>query len=185
MASYGLNRARLTQPMFQIWSCQMFQIPLLVKTGYIASVPLSVNGKRGFNLAEFLLVVQWLSHVWLFVTPWTAAPQASQTSTISQSLLRFMSIESMMPSNHLIPCHPLLLPSIVPSIRVFSSELGLQFRCPSIGASASVLTDLISLPSQELSRVFSSTTVQKHQFFDAQLCLRSTFHIHTWLLEKP
>ena len=166
MASYGLNRAWLTQPMLQIRSCQMFQIPLLVKTGYIASVPFSVNGKKGFNLAEFLLVVQWLSHVWLFVTPWTAAHQASQTSTISQSLLRFMSIESMMPSNHLTPCHPLLLPSIVPSVRVFSNEFTSGGQ--SIGASASILTDLISLPSPELSRVFSSTTVQKHQFFNAQ-----------------
>ena len=99
-----------------------------------------------------------LGQVWLFATPWTAASQASLSFTISQSLLRFMSIESVMLSNHLILCCSLLLlPSISASIRVFSSELGLQFRCPSIGASASVLTDLISLPSQELSRVFSST----------------------------
>ena len=69
------------------------------------------------------VVVQSLSCVQLFVTPWTAACQASLSITISQSLLKLMSIESVMPSNHLILCHPLLLlPSIFPSIRVFSSE---------------------------------------------------------------
>ena len=67
--------------------------------------------------------VQSLSHVQLLVTPWTAAHQASLSITNSWSLLKLMSIESMMPSNHLILCHPLLLPpSIFPSIRVFSSE---------------------------------------------------------------
>ena len=65
--------------------------------------------------------VQSLSHVWLFVTPWTAARQASLSFTISQTLLKLMSIESVMPSNHLILCRPLLLPSIFPSIRVFSN----------------------------------------------------------------
>ena len=68
-----------------------------------------------------VVVVQSLSHVWLFVTPWTAARQASLTITISQSLLRLMSIESVMPSNHLILCCPLLLlPSVFPSISFFS-----------------------------------------------------------------
>ena len=117
--------------------------------------------------------VQSLSCVWLFATPWTAAHQAS-SQTISWSLFRLMSIESVMSSSHLILCHPfLLLPSIFPSIR------GVQ--C--IGASASVsvlpmniqswfpfgLTGLISLLSKGLSRVLSSTTVWKHQFFGAQL----------------
>ena len=73
--------------------------------------------------------VQSLSHVWLFVTPWTAARQASLSITNSRSLLKFMSIESVMPSNHLILCHPLLLlPSFVPSIRVFSNESVLPIR---------------------------------------------------------
>jgi len=68
-----------------------------------------------------VVVVQSLSHVWLFVTPWTAARQASLTITISQSLLRLMSIESVMPSNHLILCCPLLLlPSVFPSSSFFS-----------------------------------------------------------------
>ena len=72
-----------------------------------------------------------LSHVQLYVTPWTAACQASLSITSSQSLLKFMSIESLMPSNHLILCHPLLLPpSIFPNIRVFSNELVLCIRWP-------------------------------------------------------
>ena len=75
--------------------------------------------------------VQSLSHVWLFVTPWTAAHQASLSISNSQSLLNVVSIESVMPSNHLILCHPLLLPpSIFPSIRVFSSESVLHIRWP-------------------------------------------------------
>ena len=72
-------------------------------------------------------VVQSLSHVWLFTTPWTAAHQASLPFTVSWSLLKPMSIELMMPSSHLILCH-LLLPSIFPSIRVFSSESALHFK---------------------------------------------------------
>ena len=75
--------------------------------------------------------VQSLSHVWLFATPWTAARQASLSITNSQSLLKLMSIESVMPSNHFILCHPLLLlPSIFPNIRVFSNELVLRIKWP-------------------------------------------------------
>ena len=75
--------------------------------------------------------VQSLSRVWLFATPWTAARQASLSITNSQSLLKLMSVESVMPSNHLIFCHPLLLlPSIFPSIRVFSNESTLCMRWP-------------------------------------------------------
>ena len=78
-----------------------------------------------------LVVVQLLSHVRLFATPWTAAHQASLSFTISQSLLKFTSIESVMPSNHLIlSCPLLLLPSIFPSIKVFSSESALRIRWP-------------------------------------------------------
>ena len=80
--------------------------------------------------ALYYYSVQSLSHVWLFVTTWTAARQASLSITNSQSLLKLMSIESVMPSNHLILCHPLLLPSIFPSIRVFSNELVLHIRWP-------------------------------------------------------
>ena len=123
------------------------------------------------------------SHVCLFVTPWTAVYQASLSFTISLSLLKFMPTESVMPTNHLILCHLLfLLPSIFPSIRVFSMSQLFASGGQSIGASvsASVLpmniqgwfpsgwTGLISLQSKGLTRVFSNTTVQKHQFFGAQ-----------------
>ena len=79
----------------------------------------------------FIVVIQLLTHVRVFVTPWTAAHQASLSITNPQSLLKFMSIKSVIPSNHLILCHPLLLlPSIFPSIRVFSNESVLHIRWP-------------------------------------------------------
>ena len=131
--------------------------------------------------------VQLLSHVQLFATPWTAAYQASLSITRSQSLLKLMSIESVMPSNHLILCRPLLLlPSIFPSIRVFFNDSVIHItggQSIGVSASASVLpvniqdwspsgyTGWISLQPKGLSRVFSNTTVQKHQFFSAQLSL--------------
>ena len=76
------------------------------------------------------IVVQSLSHVQLFVTLWTAAHQASLSFSVSQSLLRLMSIESMMLSNHLILCHPLLLPSVFPSISIFSNKPAVHIRWP-------------------------------------------------------
>ena len=86
---------------------------------------------RSLTLWCFVLGVQSPSCVWLFATPWTAIHQASLSLTISWSLLKFLSIESVMPPNHLILCHPLLLlPSIFPSIRVFSSESALHIRWP-------------------------------------------------------
>ena len=131
--------------------------------------------------------VQSLSLVWLFATPWTEACQASLFITNSQCFLKLMSIESVMPSNHLILCCPLLLlPSIFPSISVFSDESALRIRWPmywSFSFSLSPSSEhsgLISfkmdwldhpLQSKGLSRVFSNTTVQKHQFFSAQLSL--------------
>ena len=131
--------------------------------------------------------VQSLSRVQLFATPWTAAHQVSLSLTNSWSSLRFMSIESTMPSNHLILCHPLLLlPSVFPSIRVFSNESVLGMRSPkywsfSFSISPSIeYSGLISFQMDwldllavqgTLSRVFSNTTVQKHQFFGAQLSL--------------
>ena len=78
----------------------------------------------------FVTVVQSLSHVWLFETPWTTAHKVSLSFTISRSLLKLMSIESVMPSKYLILCCPLLLPSIFPSIRVFSNEPPLCIRWP-------------------------------------------------------
>ena len=144
--------------------------------------------------------VQSLSRVWLFATPWIAAHQASLSITNSRSSHRLMSIESVMPSSHLILCGPLLLlPPIPPSIRVFSNDSTLHMRWPKYWSfSFSIIPSeeipgLISfrmdwldlLQSKGLSRVFSNTTVQKHQFFGTQLSSQSNSHIHTWPQEKP
>ena len=153
------------------------------------------------NCAELKTSVQSLSHVQLFATPWTAAHQAYLSITNCQSLLKLMSIDSEMPSNHLILCCPHLLPpSIFPSIRVFSNESVLHIRWTkywSFGFSISVLpmniqdwsplgwTGWISMQSKGLLRVFPNTTVQKHQFFGAQLSSQSNSHIYTWPLDKP
>ena len=133
-------------------------------------------------------------------TPWIAANQASLSITNSRSSLRLTSVESVMPSSHLILCSPLLLmPPIPPSIRVFSNESTLRMRWPkywsfsfsiilpekSQGWSPSEWTGWISLQSKGLSRVFSNTTVQKHQFFGIQPSSQSNSHIHTWPQEKP
>ena len=84
-----------------------------------------------FYTLELGIVAQLLNHIWLFVTPWTAACQNSLSFTISWSLIKFMSPESVMLSNHLIFCHPLLLlPSVFPSVRVFSNELALHVKWP-------------------------------------------------------
>ena len=94
-------------------------------------VSISQGTPRTAEASRSWVVVQLLSGVWLFVTPWTAACQASLSFTISQSLLKLMSIESVMPSNHLVVCWPLLPPpSIFPSIRVFSNESALCIRWP-------------------------------------------------------
>ena len=133
-----------------------------------------------YSVQNLLSSVQSLSRVRLFVTPWTAARQAFLSITNSRSPPKSMSIELVVPSNHLILCRPLLLlPSIFPSIRVFSNESALHIRWPkywsfsfSISPSNEHLgpislgwTGWISLQSKGLSRVFSNTTVQKHQFF--------------------
>jgi len=124
--------------------------------------------------------------------------QASLSFINSWSLLKLTSIESVMPSNHLILCCPLLLlPSIFPTIRIFSNQSILCNRWPKYSALASVLpmniqdwfplgwTGWISLLSKGLWRVFSNTTVWKHQFFSTKYFLQSNSHIHTWPLEKP
>ena len=128
----------------------------------------------------YISSVQSLSRVWLFATPWTAAHQASLSITNSRSLLKLMSIESVMPSNHLILCYPLLLPpSIFPSVRVFSSESVLCIRwpeywsfsfsiSPSSGYSGLISlgwTGWISLQSKGLSRVFSQYCSSKVSIF--------------------
>ena len=126
--------------------------------------------------------VQSLSRVQLFVTPWTAEQKASLSITNSWSLLKLISIESVMPSNHLILCCPLLLlPSVFPSIRVFSNESALPIRWPkywSFSFSISLSNEYSGLISFRIDwfdllavQGTLNTTVQKHQFFSAQLLL--------------
>ena len=140
-----------------------------------------------FKLKNFQFsLVQSLSPVQLFATPWIAARQASLTITNSRSLPKLMSIESVMPSSHLILCHPLLLLSpIPPSTGSFPMSQLLPSGGQNIGVSASVLpkntqdwsplgwTGWISLQSKRISRDFSNTTVQKHQFFSTQLLIEN------------
>ena len=138
---------------------------------------LRTSGAASSRTLKGLISVQQLNHVQLFATPWTTKRQASLSITNSRSLLKLTSIKLVMMSNHLILCHPLhILPSIIPSIRVFSSESVFPSGVQSIGvtALASVLpmniqdsfplalTGWISLQSKGLSRVFSNTPVQKH-----------------------
>ena len=131
------------------------------------------------TIVRLVSSVQLLSHVQLFVTPWTSTYQASLSITNSWNLLRLMSIESVMPSNHLIFCCPLLLPpSIFSCIGVFSKESALCLRWPKYWSFSFNIspsnehpwsplgwTGWVSLQSKGLSRVFSITTVQNHQFF--------------------
>ena len=132
-----------------------------------------------------------LSHVWLFVAPWIAAHQASLSITMSWSLTKLMSMESVMPSRHLILCHPLLLlPPIPPSIRVFSNGSTLHMKWPnywSFSFSISPSNEhpgLISfrmdwldlLAVQGTLKSLDNTTVQKHQFFGAQFFSQSNSH---------
>ena len=149
----------------------------ILKYRECSSLPRQVQCNHQFSS------VQSLSHVQLFATLWIAARQASLSITNSRSSPKPMYIESVISCNHLILCRPLLVLSpIPPSIRVFSNESNLHMRWPNIEVSAlasflpkksqgwspSEWTDWISLQSKGLSRVFSNTTVQKHQFFEAQ-----------------
>ena len=143
---------------------------------------------------------QSLSCVRLFVTPWIAPRQASLSITNSQSSLNLMSIESVMPSSHLILYHPFSsCPQSLPASESFpmSQLFSWGGQSTAVSALASFLpkntqdwspsewTGWISLQSKGLSRVFSNTTVQKHQFFSTQLSSQSNSHINTWPLEKP
>ena len=174
----------------------------------VAREPLPSLGSNSYDLRMYTLTGSWsarkleveqqfssvqlLSHVQLFAIPWTAAHQASLSITNYQSLLKLKSIESVMPTNHLILCCPLLPPSVFPSIRIFSNVSVLRIRWPkywSFSFSISPSNEhpgLISfrmawldlLAVQGLSRVFSSTAVQKHQLFGTQLSSQSNSHPH-------
>ena len=157
-----------------------------------------INKQEGYIIQgnnHYIVVVEALSCVWLFVIPWTAACQAFLPFTVSQSLLKFTSIELLMPSNHLILCHPLLLPPIFPSIRVLSRESALCIRWPKFWSFSFSPSDehsgLISfridwfdlLAFQGTLKNLSSTTTWKYQFFGSRPSLWSNSHIHTRLLE--
>ena len=144
--------------------------------------------------------VQSLSCVWLFATPWTMARQSSLSITNSQSLLKLMSIESVMPSNYLILCHPLLLPSIFPSIKVFSNESVLHIRWPMYWSFSFSISpsnehpglisfrmdwlDLLAVQgtlSSLLQHHSSKTSIHWHSaFFTVQLS-----HPYMWMYGKP
>ena len=143
--------------------------------------------------------VQSLSRVQLFATPWIIACQASLFITISRSSLRLTSIELVMPSSHLILGRPFSsCPQSLPASESFPMSQLFTWGGQSTGVSAlasfppkksqgwsSEWTGWISLQSKGLSRVFSNTTVQMHQFFGAQTSSQSNSHIHTWPLGKP
>ena len=147
-----------------------------------------------------IVVVQSLRHVWHFATPWTVACQVPVSSTTSWSLLKFISIESGMLSNIWSSATPFsFCLQSSPASRSFPMSQLFAWGGQSIGVSASApvlpmntrdqsslgWTGWISLQSKGLSRVFSSTTVQKHQFFGTQFSSQSNSHVHTWPLEKP
>ena len=150
------------------------------------------------KLLHPVFVVQSLSHVWLFATPWATARQDSLSFTISWSLLKLTFIESVMPSN--ISSSIVHFSSCLQSFPA-SGSFPMSFASDgqSIGASALALvlpmniqswfplrlTGLISLQSKGISKVFSNTTIQKHHFFGTQPSLWSSSHIHAWPLEKP
>ena len=134
--------------------------------------------------------------------PWTAARQASLSITNSWSLLTLISIESVMPSNHLILCHPLLLlPSIFPSIRVFSNESVLRIRCPKywsfsfsinlpieysgLSSFSMDCLDLLAVQGTLKSLLQHHSSKASILWHFLQFSLESNSHIHTWLLEKP
>ena len=178
------------RPMEQTWTQiadWSWAQPWSAKSSPYADMWARINDWISFKTFYFELLlnfssVQSLSRVWLFVTPRTAAHQASLSITNSQSLLKLMSIQSVMPSKHIILCHPL---QSFPESGFFPMSQFFTSGGQSIGVSALAsvlpmniqdwfpleLTDLISLQSKGLSRVFSNTTVQKHQFFSAQLSL--------------
>ena len=152
------------------------------------------------HMADHLSSVRSISRVRLFVTPWIAAHQASLSMTNSWSSLKLMPIESVMPSSHLIPCHPfLLLSPIPPRIRVFSNESTLPMRWPEYWSFSFSISpskehpglicfrmdwmDLLAV--QGTLRNLLQHHSSKHQFLSAQLSSQSNSHIHTWPLEKP
>ena len=165
----------------------LFQYPFVISSRLVYGNYFLNWSAKWENKIRLKIIISSVAHrVWLFVTPWTAERQASLSVTNSQKLPKLMSIESVMPPNHLILCRPLFLPpSIFPSIRVFSNVPVLHIRWPkywsfSFSISPSnehsglisfkmVWLDLLAV--QGIFKSFSNTTVQKHQFFGAQLSI--------------
>ena len=143
--------------------------------------PVSNPGDSAYMLLEWSLEawgklfssVQSLSHVCFFATPWTTARQASLSITNFQSLPKLMSIESVMPSNHPILCHPLLLPSIFPSIMVFFNESTLRIRCPKCSSFSFSIS-----PSNEYSGLISFR-IDWFEFLAVQGTLKSLLQHHS------
>ena len=191
----GFRMGNTCIPVADLCQCMAKPIQHCVSFGCYSTVIHLYRYKFSFIFFPLISSVQSLSRVRLFATPWTTACQASLSVTNSQSLPKLISVESVMPSNHFMLCHPLLLlPSIFPRIRVFSNESALCIRWPkywsfSFSISPSnEYSEFISLridwfdllAIQGLSRVFSSTTVQKHHhFFGAHPSLWSSSDIHT------
>ena len=191
----ALEKGMVTHPSVLAW-----RIPWTEEPGGLQSME---SQRVGYNWAythHLFSSVQPLSHVQFFATPWIAACQASLSITNSWSSPKLTSIESVMPSSHLFLCHPLLLlPQSLPASWLFPVSQLLAWSGQSIGVSASTSvlpmniqdwsplgwTGWISLQSKGLARIFSSITVQKHQFFSTQLSSQSNSHIHIWPLEKP
>ena len=150
------------------------RIHSLLKRAHVVRLgPPSLGNSPYLKLSQFSSV-QLLGHVWLFVTPWTAACQASLSITNSQSLLKFMSIESVMPSNHLILCWPfLLLPWIFPSIRVFPNESVLHIRWPKYSSFSFSIS-----PSNESSG-FISFRIDWFDLLPVQGTLKSLYQHHS------
>ena len=163
----------------------MWKLLYVLGFRFLVGIRISPGFLADFLVYQFTLV-QLLIRVWHFATPCTAAHQASLSLTNSWSLLKLMSIESVMLSNHLLLCRPsLIMSSVFPASGSFPESQFFASGGQNIGvsASASVLqmniqdgfplrwTGWISLQSKGLSGVFSNTTVQKHQFFNAQLSL--------------
>ena len=171
-------------PMFQCYSLNSSHPLLLQLSSRVLPLHLCIYSVQ---LSSF----HWLSGVWLYATPWTTARQTSLSITNSGSLPKLMSIELVMPSNHLILCHPLLLPLIFPNIRVFSNESALRITWPKYWSFSFNISPshpgLISfrmdwldlLQFKGLSRVFSNTTVQKHQFCAQLLFIVRLLHSYT------
>ena len=155
---YGINLG-------VVLNCNVLLCPW---TYYLTSLNFS------FMSLKCVVIVQLLSHAWLFATLWTAAHQASLSFTISWSF-KFMSLEVVMPSNHLILCHPLLLlPSIFPSVRVFSNELALRIRWPNYWSFRVSIS-----PSNEYSGLIFFR-IDWLDLLAVQVALKSLLHHHSW-----